>query len=268
MLGAHLSKNGQLIPVTEGVVPVDNLAFTYGYGVYESMKVRHGHLFFPELHVQRLRDSAAVLGMQVRWKDNEILGFVHELVADIGEDAYNIKMLLVGGELFIFGLAPTFVPKKLYKQGAHTITYVGERLFPNAKSLNMLMSYLAYTQAKAASAYDALLVDHEGYIPEGTRTNLFFTDGTTIYTPPKQDILQGVTRATLIDALEEEGISVLQKKLHKNELKKYGLFLTSTSSKVVPLKTVDDIVLEIPALVRSVMRIYDAKLSALSQATP
>ena len=125
----------------------------------------------------------------------------------------------------------------------------------------MLMSYLAYKKAKESGAYDALLVDNKGFVREGTRTNLFFTDGKKLFTPPLADVLNGVTRITLLDALRAKGIEVEERRLQLRELVKYtGYFLTSTSSKVLPISRIDGRTFEVLPIVKDVMKIYDEYL--------
>ena len=265
MIGHYFSLNGKLLPVSEAKVSVDSVEFVYGYGVYETLKVRNGVLYFPELHAERLLSSAKVIGIEVSYSAEEIIAFIRTLAASVGQDSFNVKMLLMGKEkgsdLYVMALNPYYVTEKEYRDGVKVVTYSGERQFVEAKTLNMLMSYLAYKKAKEEGAYDALLVDREGFVCEGTRTNLFFTDGKKLFTPPLTDVLNGVTRITLFDALQVKGIVVEERRLPLRELGKYkGYFLTSTSSKVLPVSRIDGKMFEIPPIVKDVMRIYEEYL--------
>src|SRR3989344_4371870 len=117
MIGSFFSLNGELKPVNEAVVSIDHLSFVYGFGVYENLKVRNGVLFFPELHVQRLLKSAAVIGVPVRYKEEEIIGFLRTFVSSVSEKSFNIKILLMGEkpDLYIIALAPKFLTDKDYR---------------------------------------------------------------------------------------------------------------------------------------------------------
>ncbi|HLC19358.1 MAG TPA: aminotransferase class IV [Candidatus Nanoarchaeia archaeon] len=265
MIGPYFSLNGTLLSVEQAVVSVDNLSFVYGYGVYENLKVRNNILFFPEMHVERLIHSAKVIGLKTTYSKDKIKVLIQELCASISQDSYNLKVLLMGNDnksdLYVIALNPRFVTEKEYRDGVNVVTYNGERLFPGAKTLNMLMSFLAYKEAQEKKAYDALLVDNEGFVREGTRTNLFFTDGETIFTPPKEKVLEGVTRTTVIDALRKKGIVVQDKELKLNEIGTYkGFFLTSTSSKILPIACIDENRFSIPQIVKDAMKIYDEYL--------
>lgn len=266
MLGPYFSLNGQLLPIEKALIPLDNLEFSYGFGVYEALKVRNKIIYFPEKHIERLFHSAKAINLKVPLSPEAVFSALKDFTGAITELSYNIKIVCVADNLYIFATAPLFISEKLYKTGAKVITYFGERQFPQAKTLNMLMSYLAYAKAKEKQAYDALLVDNDGLIHEGTRTNFFFTDGTTIFTPPKENVLEGVTKLTLTEVLSVKGIIVEEKTVKKDDIcienSCYkGFFLTSTSSKVLPISQIDEITCEIPAIVREVMKIYDDYLN-------
>jgi len=261
MLGKYFSFNGKLLPIEQATVNIDNLEFTYGFGVYENFKVRKKFVYFPEQHCSRLLKSATIINLKTTLNKKTILNYLSEFVKKIDEDSFNVKILLMGNkedsDIYIFASAPKYLPKKFYSQGIKVITYHGERQFPQAKTLSMLQSYIAFKEAKEKDAYDALMV-HEGKILEGTRANLFFTDGKKIFTAPKHKILDGVTRSTLISALEKENIKVKEKILELKDLNKYsGFFLTSTSSKVLPISQINDIKTDIPEIIKKIIKIYD-----------
>jgi len=262
MIGPYFFHNTELKPIEQATVSIDNLAFVYGYGVYENLKVRKRVLYFPELHAERLLNSARAIGMKNDLTVQKIKKALLELCKTVQQDSFNLKILLMGnepkGEFYAFALNPRFVTDKEYRNGVTVVTHHGERMFPEAKTLNMLMSFLAYKKAQEQGAYDALLVDNKGCVREGTRTNLFFTDGKMLFTPP--NVLEGVTKTTLIEALKKKGISVKVKELPLKEIKKFRLFLTSTSSNVLPISKIDGITVEIFPIVRDVMKIYGGYL--------
>jgi branched-chain amino acid aminotransferase len=262
MIGSQFSLNGLLLPISEAQVSIDNLSFVYGFGVYENLKVRNSTIYFIQEHVERLLKSAEHIGVCTDHTQDQIIDFIKKFMITIEQKSYNVKMLLIGkntgSDLYVFALNPKFIPQKFYTQGVKVITVQSERAFPHAKTLNMLESYLAYTQAKKNNAFDALLVDHKYNIREGTRTNLFFTDGEKIYTTPTEDVLNGVTRAKIIQQLKNEGITVKEKVLHESDIQIYkGYFLTSTSAKVLPIKQIDGYKFEIPEIVKKVMKMFD-----------
>ena len=249
----HFSFNGRLLPIDQATIPVTNIAFCYGFGVYESIRVSKGIIYFLQDHVDRLFHSANVLGIEHPFTKQNVEQYVQELCESIDVETYNLKMLLIGGKstedvlLYILPLKPLFPDKRLYRQGATAITTEYERAFPEAKTLNMLQSYLAYAEAKKAGAYDALLIDSEGCIREGTRTNFFTIKDKILYTTPLDLVLEGVTRKAVIHVATKHGFKVQERKITLKDLRKYdGAFVTGTSIKILPLKSIDDF--EYPAI--------------------
>lgn len=278
----YFSKNGQILPIAEATIPLSNIAYQYGFGVYENIKVRNQILYFVDQHLDRLFISAETIGLAHSFSKDQIKQYIKDLTShvilskaknlkdpsakpqDDKVNSFNLKILLLGGKepsLFILPLAPHFTERKLYTEGAKTITVKGERLFPQAKTLNMLTSYLAYTKAKAEECYDALLLDAEGNIVEGTRTNFFAIKENRIFSPPKEKILEGVTKLTVLAVAEKHGFILEEGDIPLAEMSLFdGAFLTSTSAKIVPIKQIDDISLQIPEKVKELIHHYDSFL--------
>lgn len=272
MTGAFFSDNGALRPVTEAVVPLDDLAFAYGFGVYETLKVRHGVVYFAELHEQRLWHSAVILGLEHPFGPGDFGRFVNALVEANATTDANLKALLIGGptahdaRLVILQLAPLFPDRRSYKTGATAITWSGERVYPQAKSLNMLVSYLAYREARRRDAYDALLVNRHGQVTEGTRTNFFVTDGTSLACAPAEQVLEGVTQLTVRRVIRDLGISLEEGPLPLAERDQWkGAFVTSTSTKILPLRSIDDAEVPLSPLVDRLRLAYDDWLGAYAE---
>lgn len=229
------------------MVPLTNIAYSYGFGVYESLRVSNATPKFTDEHCARLMASAASIGLAHAYEPNEISRFITELIQANEVQSCNIKILLIGGEtaadasLYIQCLAPRFVDRKLYKTGVHCTIAHFERLYPHAKTLNMLPSYLAYREAHATGAHDALLINHKGEITEGTRSNFFAVRGNKLFSPPESDVLLGVTRAHVLVFAQEQGFEVVEEPILFSDLQTYdGAFLTSTSAKIVPIRSIDE----------------------------
>ncbi|MDP2648502.1 MAG: aminotransferase class IV [Patescibacteria group bacterium] len=244
---AYFSKNGELLPDAEAVVPLSDIAYSYGFGVYESIRVVAGIPYFMADHAKRLLASAEILGLEHTLTQEFVESTVRALIEKNAVNDCNVKVLLVGAKraedatLYIQCLNPLFPDKKLYRDGVRCISVEYERIFPHAKSLSMLRSYLAYRDAKNAGAYDALLVDGEGCIREGTRTNFFCIKDKTLYSPPEGKILLGVTRKAVLKVAAEEGFAIEERDIKYTDISAYdGAFLTSTSSKILPIRSVDD----------------------------
>jgi branched-chain amino acid aminotransferase len=253
MLGTMIIHNGQMAPAYAAVVPADDPDAFHGYGCYEVLRIRDGILFYPEFHEERLLRSAAILGIHHALKPGDLVHALRQLADANGSTDCTVKVLLFGREgrdadWFAFLLPPLYPPADSSSTGVTCTLFHGERPFPAAKSLGVLVSTLAFRQAKAMSCWDALLVDRHGQITEGTRTNLFYVDRTslpdafTVCTPPATDALEGITRRTLLEALAGAGIPTAQRPLDVQEALsgRFCLMLTSTSTGVVPVHSLLD----------------------------
>ena len=267
------SKNGTLIPLSEAVMPVTNIEFAYGFGVYENIRVVRGTPLFIDDHLSRLKRSAVVIGLQYAFTSEEIQQWIMTLIRECNSEALNLKILLIGGRepnnatLFILPLAPLFPEKKLYRDGVTAITVPYERSFPDAKTLGMIGSYIAYKKARSQQAYDALLLDHEGHITEGTRTNFFCIKDRTIISTPIEKILEGVTMKHVLTVAKNNGFTIEERDITPLDLASFdGAFLTSTSSKILPLRQIDTHVLGIPSALQELMKHYSSFLDTVQSA--
>lgn len=263
------SRNGTLIPIDQATVPITNIEFAYGFGVYENVRVVRGVAIFLCDHVERLLRSAQTIGLSHCLTPAVIKRWTTSLIADTPADALNIKMLLIGGRtpeeavLYILPLAPHFPDKRLFRDGVQTITVEYERFLPDAKTLSMLGSYLMYRKAKEAGAFDALLVNRHGCITEGTRTNVFGMKGRTIISAPRGDILEGVTMKHVLSVARSIGLQIEERSISPTDLRTCdGAFLTSTSSKIMPIKSIDGSSLQLPEALRELMKAFEAYLDA------
>lgn len=268
MIGSYASLNGKLIKTQDANLPIDTIELMYGFGVYENLKLRKGKLFFGSDHVERLFHSAKQIGLKHKFKHTEIEKWIADLTVKNKIQTANIKIILLGGDkpkLFIFMLNPLYVEKKDYRNGVRATTFEHERFAPQAKTLNMLPSYVVYQKAKASGAYDALLVDKKGNIVEGSRSNFFAIKDKTLYTPPENLVLSGITRKTVIDCARENGYDVKEKEIPLEDVFDYdGAFLTNTSGKIVPIKTIDEESFpDIPNELQQLIILYNQYLNSI-----
>lgn len=258
------SQNGKILPIEQAVIPLSNIEYTYGFGVYENVRVSNGVVYFLKDHTERLLESAKTIGLTHLFDAEFIKNSISDLIRDYKSETFNLKILLIGGAtkekalLNILCLNPLFPDKKLYRDGAEFITYNYERSFPHAKTLNMLESYLAYKKAKEKKAYDALLINHNDFILEGTRTNFFCIKDKTIYTPFEKDILLGVMRKVMIKVASENNYQIVEKNIKPEDIKSYdGAFVTSTSSKIIPIKSIDGNLFNVPKDLKELMKLLN-----------
>lgn len=144
---------------------------------------------------------------------------------------------------------------------------------PAAKvSANYLVSNIAMREARAAGFDEGLLLDMEGNIAEGGAENLFLvkTKEQTIYTPPPGAILEGITRASVIQIARDAGLKVLDtKKITPADIEEDDeIFLTGTATEVVPVTQIDDVVLSGGKPGSVTLKLQEAYLDAVSGRNP
>jgi len=215
--------------------------------------------------------SAQCINLTHDFTPTVITSWIKEFGEKIAEPSTNIKMLLLGGEtpkeaeLLLFPLAPFFPKKEWYRDGVTTFSFEYERWMPQSKSLNMLASYYYYNKSKKQGGYDALYVDHSGNIREGTRTNFYAMKGKKIISPPKQDVLEGVTMMTIEKVIESSDFTIEYRPISKTSLPDFdSVFLSSTSSKILPVASIDSMKFHISSDLKQLIQIYNAALNASS----
>lgn len=279
VLGPYFLINGQLESVERAVVALDDEVLTHGLGCYETLKLRSGTLYFPAFHEERLFTSAAVLGMRHSLR----AGFLAPALARLAEANKsadcNLKIILAAragrdADWYAYCVAPPAMPESAPKDGVDCLIYPGQRQYPKAKSLSVLMQSLAHAEAAAAGAWDAILENGRGELTEGSRTNIFYAPADApadyrgpLWTPPATDVLEGVTRRTLLAACADKGVATMERPLLASELRSgaYTLFLTGTSIRVLPVRAVLErdgrrTELGVPPFALAVHDIYDAYL--------
>lgn len=264
----YYSKNCEIRPIEEAVVSLERIEYTYGFGVYEAIRVSNGIVYFLDHHIERLLGSALIIHLEHSFSGEMVKRAILDLVDKTEATTYNIKVLLIGGPkkedafLSILCFNPFFPDKKMYRDGVDlSVTYY-ERLYPHAKTLNMLQSYISYRDARTQGCYDSVLINRNGFITEGTRTNFFTMKGNTIFTPRESKILLGVTRKAVLHVAEQNGFSIEEKDICLEDLEKYdGVFLTSTSSKIVPIRKVGEYLCpSAPEALRHLMKQFEVFL--------
>ena len=237
--------NGRLVDEETVRFSLNDTDLLYGYGCYEVLKVRNGLLYFPEDHVERLLSSAEILGFEHDLDRDDLITALRMLVVSLELLDANLRVVVLAhdgrpADWYILPQPAFFPPKNAKTSGVDCLLYQGERHFPKAKSLSMLLSTVAFRAASKRSCYDALLVDRTGEITEGTRTNVFFVDKDapdTVCTPPASRVLSGITRKTFLQSLDAVGRTWKEAPLRLDEVLggRYGLLVSSTSTTLVPV---------------------------------
>lgn len=214
--------------------------------IYEVIRVIDGIPLFFEEHIERMRRSSEIVDYSIYRSDEEFFFDMKKLIEINNVKNLNIKLLCVDiegkGQIFLAYFIESYYPsEEVYKEGIHTILYDFERVNPNAKVLNISFKEDVKNKLKEEKAFEALLVNKEGYITEGSRSNMFFVRGDKVYTAPSGEVLLGVTRKHIVEVCEKLNIKVVEENIHVEDLDKIdAIFMSGTSVNVLPIATVDE----------------------------
>lgn len=209
--------------------------------VYEVIRVIDGVPLFLEEHLERMRKSAELTDVKISYSDQEIEKDIKLLIKENDVKNLNVKLLFdSSANYFVFFINSYYPEKEVYEKGIHTILYNSERKNPNAKVINVSFKDQVNKKIKEEGAFEALLVNKEGYITEGSRSNMFFVKGQKVFTAPAGEVLMGVTRKHIMNICDKLGIEVIERNISVNELKYLdGAFMTGTSVNVLPISSID-----------------------------
>jgi len=268
--------NDRLVSEQEAVVSVFDHGFLYGDGIYETMRAYDGRVFMLGRHIERLARSAAFIRLHIP-EPQTITDAVHATVeANDLRSAY-IRVTVSRGKGPIGldpGLCPrpTFVviaeefrelPESLYREGvkliiAGTRRNLIEALNPKIKSLNFLNNILAKIEAKERGAYEAIMLNAQGFVAEGTVCNLFFVKDGTLHTPSAEiGVLDGITRELVITLAQENGMCVEEGSYLPDDIFSASeVFFTNTTSEVMPVSQIEDVKYPVGDMTRKLHALY------------
>ncbi len=263
-LNSLVSINGVLTPPEEAMVSIFDRGFLYGDSVYEVTLTYNDTPFLLKEHLDRLWRSATGIGMEIAWSREKISAFIHEGLQEFKKisDAsrFYIRLIITrgGGEI---GLDPSlsegqnlfiiFKPlpepiKEQYEKGVDLVVTEILRnpkkaMDPNVKSGNYLNNVMALKQAREKGAYDAVMLNENGYVTESTSANIWIVLGNKIITPPiEAGILGGITRQTLIDIGLAKGLNVKEQNFTADTLCSADeVFITSSTREVLPVTQIN-----------------------------
>lgn len=217
-------------------------------GIYEVVRLINGVPLFIEDHLKRMRASARLLGYAINKSDMDIIGEIKKLskVNQCGD--INVKILccnLGENEKFFTYFIDSYYPQNEdYKKGVRSILYSSERKNPNVKTVNVSLRESINEVIKEENAFEALLVNKDGYITEGSRSNAFFVKDNTVYTAPSDMVLLGITRRRIIEVCKNQNILVKEEAIHEDRIDTMeGAFITGTSINVLPISMLDSNIL-------------------------
>lgn len=256
--------DGELIPWRDATVHVLTHTLHYGMGVFEGVRAYHTDkgtaIFRLQEHTDRLFRSAHIMNMPVSFDKETINEATRAAVRENDLDtAYIRPMIFYGSEGM--GLRAdnlkTHVIIAAWEWGA----YLGKEALENGIKIrtssfarhhvnvsmcrakangHYINSMMALQEALACGCDEALLLDTEGFVMEGSGENIFIVRDGVLYTPDLSSALDGITRKTIITLAEDEGIKVVEKRITRDEVYIADeAFFTGTAAEVTPIRELD-----------------------------
>ena len=266
MMAAETKKiwmDGKLVDSADAKVHVLSHTLHYGVGVFEGIRcygtTKGPAIFRLEDHVRRLVASARIFRMPLPYSESEIARAIVDTQAANDIVPSYIRPILYRGEPALgvknqkgrVSLAVAAIPAKKYL-GDHSESGVRAKISPFRKPHsdsipsvsktdgNYINSYLAGIDAAEDGYDEAILLDQNGFVAEGTGENIFLVRDGTVYTPgPESDILLGVTRASVITVARDLGFPVVEKLLSVSELlTAEEAFFSGTYAEIAPVREI------------------------------
>ncbi|MBA4531182.1 MULTISPECIES: branched-chain-amino-acid transaminase [Brevibacillus] len=252
--------NGEFVEKENAKISVYDHGFLYGDGIFEGIRVYNGNIFRLQEHIERLYESALSIMLVIPMRIEEMMDAVVETVrknelrdayirlvisrgdGDLGLDPRSCKranIVIIVEQLRLF-------PQELYETGLKIVTVPTRRnkpdaLNPKIKSLNYLNNVMVRMEASMAGVSEALMLNSEGYVTEGSGDNIFLVKKGVIYTPPTYlGALDGITRQAIMDIARELGYVVKEEPFTRHDVYIADeVFLTGTAAEVISVSEVD-----------------------------
>ncbi|MBW3660904.1 MAG: aminotransferase class IV [Gemmatimonadetes bacterium] len=240
--------NGRFRPLDDPALPARDRGFLSGEAVYESVKVAERRALFLDSHLERLAASAGALGFEAGWGADELSPVLARLLDAAGLDDALARLYLTLGPagdpptriVWVEPLPPhaagDTAPWRLVRHPERLVPYR-----PDVKHTSRLAHALARRRAKAAGADDALLLHADGWVLEGTASNVFFFEADTLHTPETGcGVLPGITRDLVLELAPSCGFKTVEGRYPVEVLAAADeVFLTFTSAGVRPVASID-----------------------------
>jgi len=251
---------GKFVKKEDAVVSVFDHGFLYGDGVFEGIRVYSGNVFRLDAHLKRLFESAQSIMLRIPYTQEEMTELIVETIRKNQLESAYIRVVVSRGKgnlgldptscsnpnVIIIAEALTMYPKEFYENGIKIASVASRRnrpdvLSPQIKSLNYLNNILVKLEANQVGVQEALMLNDQGYVTEGSADNIFIVKNGVIYTPPVYlGALEGITRNAIIDMARAKGYEVRESPFTRHDVYVADeVFLTGTAIEVIAVIEVD-----------------------------
>lgn len=252
--------DGQYVTKENAKVSVYDHGFLYGDGIFEGIRIYNGNVFKCKEHLDRLYDSAKSIMLNIPLSYEEMeQALVETIRRNDMRDGY-IRLVVSRGAGNL-GLDPNRCPKasviiiveqlaiyseEAYRTGLKTVSVSTKRNLPDAlnpkiKSLNYLNNILVKIQSNLSGAGEAIMLNSQGYVTEGSGDNIFIVKNGAITTPPCYlGALDGITRQAIIEICNKKGMRIKEEPFTLHDVYVADeVFLTGTAAEVIAVREVD-----------------------------
>ncbi|MDF2927285.1 MAG: ilvE [Paenibacillaceae bacterium] len=252
--------NGEYVTKEDAKVSVYDHGFLYGDGIFEGIRIYNGNIFKCKEHLNRLYDSAKSIMLSIPLTYEEMEQALAETIRKNGlKDGY-IRLVVSRGPGDL-GLDPrrspkawviiiveqlAIYPEEAYVNGLKTISVSPRRNLPDAlnpkiKSLNYLNNILVKIQSNLAGVGEAIMLNSQGLVAEGSSDNIFIVKRGVVYTPPTYcGALEGITRLAIMELCAEHGIPLKEEPFTLHDVYVADeVFFTGTAAEVIAVREVD-----------------------------
>jgi branched-chain amino acid aminotransferase len=256
--------DGEMVPWREAKVHVLTHTLHYGLGCFEGVRAYNtaegAAIFRMKDHTDRLFRSAHILNMKMPFSKDEINAAQLSSVRDNNlDEAYLRPMVFYGSEgmglradnlkVHVMVAAwnwPSYMSPEAKELGikvrtsSYTRHHVNITMCKAKANGNYINSMLALQEAVSSGCEEALLLDNEGYVSEGSGENVFLLRNGVLHTPELTSCLEGITRQTILDFAKELNIEVKERRITRDEVYVADeAFFTGTAAEVLPIRELD-----------------------------
>lgn len=243
----------------------DNSLVYDGDSIYEVIRMVKGNPVFFRDHIERLESSVKIQRRSMLAEFNDLRRDITNLVKTEKRKDINLKIIFNynqdSSNYLVYFIEPIYPSEEQYKKGVKGILYYAERKDPESKVINHKLRSSIYHKLILEGGYEALLVNEDNRITEGSRSNIFFLKGDILFTAPDDKVLNGITRKYILEICRSHHINVRFTCVSVNEIKDYdAVFMTGTSPMVLQFNCIGNLYykLRVP-LIENLRKLYIEK---------
>lgn len=224
-------------------------------------KKPHEMVLFLKEHIKRMENSFNKINEKFPMTYEQIKEELDKIIKEKENKTGNIKLCynLSKKEFSAFYIPHYYPNEDMYIKGVKVVFYKAERENPTAKIIHEDLRKAANEKMKNTNSFEVILVDHNGYITEGSKSNIFMIKDNTLITSPTDSVLPGITRMKIIEVAKSLNIPFKEEKINYKDINTLdAMFISGTSPKVLPISLIEDIKLDVNnSVMKEIMKGYD-----------